>query len=63
MSITSSAGFDMDTGHGPTGVAGFISWTRLEDLMHQTREVRERERVVHFHADSRGLTVYVEREP
>jgi hypothetical protein len=58
---------DMETGAASSvppaesgGIAGFISWRRLVELMARTGETRSFEKITRMVADERGLEYYIE---
>lgn len=47
----------------PLGLTGFISFRRLEDLMHVTGEIKENESIRAFSIDDHGIKYVVDTEP
>lgn len=44
------------------GIVGFISFHRLESVLREAGELRERETVTQFYVDTRGIEFVVERK-
>jgi hypothetical protein len=49
-------------GRSNTGVVGFISWERLEQLFKNVGEIKENEKMVGANIDERGITYTVEKK-
>ena len=47
---------------GPPGAAGFIGWSRLQQHLKKSGEIKKGETVVSFEADEVGVHYYVRRD-
>jgi len=47
--------------NGNSGVAGFISWDRLQYALHANGELRDGERIAGYVVEDVGISFYIEK--